>query len=181
MDFDKVLEQRHSVRSYTNKVPDLKDIIRIMNAGRLGPFAGNICTVRFILVTDKSTKEKLAEAAHEQKFIAKAPYLIVVYSLLDRIAGAYGSRGEIYARQQAGAVIENMLLKTTDLGLASCWVGAFDEQKVESAIQVPRSETKSVKIEAILPIGYKEGKKKVERKKPDVHEIAFMEYYGKKR
>ncbi|MCK4721500.1 nitroreductase family protein, partial [bacterium] len=54
-------------------------------------------------------------------------YIIVVCSDITQLKRSYGSRAEMYGRQQAGAVIENILLKVTDLKLASCWVGAFDE------------------------------------------------------
>lgn len=170
MDFDKILSERHSVRNFSDRSVDLKKVVEIMNAGRFAPSAGNIFTVRFILVKDKETKEKLADAAYEQHFIAKAQYIIVVCSELTRMKKAYGERGLIYARQQAGASIQNMLLKVVDLGLGSCWTGAFHDETIKKILKIPNE----VSIEAMLPVGYPAGKK-VEKKKYSLDVIVHKD------
>ncbi len=43
-----------------------------------------------------------------------------------------------------------MLLKAVDLGLASCWIGAFDENAVREALDIPAARTPV----AIMPVGY---------------------------
>lgn len=171
MELDKAIKERHSVRNFSDRKVGLKDIVQIMDAGRLAPAAGNVHTVRFILVEDKDDREKLAKAAFSQHFIAKAPYVIIVLSDVDRMKKAYGERGLMYARQQAGAAIENMLLKITDLGLASCWTGAFHEETVKKMLKIPEY----VIVEALIPVGYS-ASKRVERKK---HELDKIVHVGK--
>ncbi len=46
--------------------------------------------------------------------------------------------------------MQTLLLAAVDRGLASCWVGAFDENAVRDAIGVPRPITPI----AVLPLGY---------------------------
>jgi nitroreductase len=79
----------------------------------------------------------------------------------------------MYAMQQTGAAIENMLLKTTELGLATCWVGAFTESMVKRLLRLPEF----LNVEALLPIGYEMGKAK-SRKKPDINSMVFYDGYG---
>lgn len=174
MELDKAIKERHSVRNYSPKAVKLVDVVTIINAGRFAPVAGNIPTVKFIIVDDKEKKRKLADAALGQNFIATAQYVVVVCSDLTQITRAYGDRGAIYARQQAGAAIQNMLLKAVDLGLASCWTGAFNDGTIKKILKIP----KDVNVEALLPIGYSAGKK-VMRKKPYLDKITHLNSWEK--
>lgn len=181
MDFDKVLKKRGSIRRYSikNKV-SFKDVIKVCEASRFIPMAGNICTLKLIIVSDEKKKQALAEAALGQGFVREASYVVVVCSNLSHLKRSYGSRAEIYARQQAGAAIENMLLKVTDLDLGSCWVGAFDENAVKRILQIP---DKDINVEALLPIGNLFGKGKTKtktRSKPDLKLITYFEKWGQK-
>mgnify|MGYP001953254937 CR=1 FL=1 len=84
----------------------------------------------------------------------------------------YDKRADTYTKQQAGAAIENMLLKITDLGLASTWTGAFSEITIRNALKIPDN----INIEAILPIGYPTKKHKTKSNpKPPLEERVFFE------
>jgi nitroreductase len=174
MKFDEVIEKRQSHRNYAGKKVDWKYVAEIMEAGRKAPMAGNIFTVRFMVVTDGDKIAKIAQAA-VQEFIQKASWLIIVCSENKRIDNAYSERGLKYSRQQAGAVIENMLLKITDLGLASCWIGAFDDEAVKSILNIPSD----IEVEAIIPVAY--GTKFVgesKRKKTALNDLVYFDKWG---
>jgi len=173
MEFDELLKERKSVRNYSTKAVSFGDIVRVCEAARYSPMAGNIYTIRLIVVGNKETKAKLAGAALEQEFVADAPYVIVVCSDLANLARSYGARAEIYSRQQAGAAIENMLLKVTELGLATCWIGAFDDNAVKRILNIPEK----IQVEAILPIANPLGKT-TQKKKPELKQILYFEKWG---
>lgn len=170
MELSDALKERKCVRSYSAKNVRFDEIIAICDAARFSPMAGNIYTLRLIVVGDKEKKNKLAEAALEQEFIADASYIIVVCSDTTNLVRSYGSRAEMYSRQQAGAAIENMFLKVTELGLATCWVGAFDENAVKRILNIPEN----VQVEAIMPIANPLGKTS-QKKKPDLKFILYFE------
>ena len=66
-------------------------------------------------------------------------------------AARYGDRGEyLYSVQDTAAAAENILLAAVDRGLASCWIGAFDEVRVAAALEIPAPITPV----AVLPIGH---------------------------
>ena len=177
MDFDKVIQERHCTRKFLPKSVGFHKIISIIEAATLAPSAGNIFSVRIIVVDDKEKKEQLAEAALNQDFIKQASHVLVVCSDYEQVTRSYGKRGGMYSAQQAGAAIENMFLKTTELGLDTCWVGAFDDGTVRRILKIPDD----VKVEAMLPIGYGEEKKlkrHVERKKVDIKHITFFNQYN---
>ena len=71
------IEQRRSIRSFKpDPIPD-EYITALLDAARLSPSGSNAQPWRFKIVKDQETKEKLAQAAYDQSFIAKAPVVIV--------------------------------------------------------------------------------------------------------
>ena len=77
MDLFDAVEARCSIRNYRpDPVPEEK-LMRIMEAARLAPSAGNIQEWRFVIVTDAEKRQALAEAANGQQFLAQAPVVIV--------------------------------------------------------------------------------------------------------
>jgi len=175
MDLDKAIKERHSVRKFTTKTPDWKEIMKALDLARLAPLAGNIPTVRFILVTEPELIAKLTEAC-QQGFIVEAKYVLVVCSSMEQTTRSYDERGKKYCSQQAGAAIENLLLKLTELGLATCWVGAFSDNQVKRILQIPEQ----VEVEALFPIGYEMPPKTKQRNKPALDTILYLNTWKNK-
>lgn len=151
MELFEVLTKRRSVRHFNTKmaVPDA-DVTAILEAAVSAPTAGNIQPWRFYVVKTLEARDRLA-AALRQKWAAAAPVVIVVCVDPRSCAARYGDRGvALYAIQDTAAAIENILLAVVDRGLASCWVGAFDEGPVREALGIPAHLTPV----AILPVGY---------------------------
>jgi len=71
------IEKRRSIRKFKpDPVPE--EVIKaLLDAARLAPSGCNAQPWRFKLVKDAATKLNLAEAAHRQPFIAKAPVVLV--------------------------------------------------------------------------------------------------------
>jgi nitroreductase len=150
MEFDEVIKKRHSVRSYTAQIPPDSVIVKILKAADLAPSSGGLKSRKLFVVKDQGVRRELANAAHQQDFVAEAPIVLVFCADLDMIA-TYGRRGrDLYCIQDTSAAIENALLKATDLGLGSCWVGAFEEEKVSEICRLPTS----LRPVALVAIGY---------------------------
>lgn len=151
MEFTEVLAKRRSVRHFNPKltVSD-EDVRALLLAAVSAPSAGNIQPWRFTVVRTEAARERLAQALH-QRWATAAPVTIVV-SLDPRPCSArYAARGEmLYAIQDTAAAAQNILLAAVDRGLASCWIGAFDESAVREALGLSEPVTPV----AILPIGY---------------------------
>jgi len=175
MDLDKAIKERKSTRKFSHEKPDWRDVIECINSARYAPMAGGDFSLKFILVSDREKIQKIAEAC-QQDFVAKAHYVVVVCSKPDRTINAYGKRGEIFARQQAGAAIQNFLLKIEERKLATCWIGHFVEEQVKRELEIKDG----INVEAILPIGYSFEKTKPS-KKAELDNVLYFEKYGKKK
>ena len=175
MELDKVVHSRKSVRKFKDKKPDWQDIIECINSVRYTPMAGKDFTLKFILVDDKEKIQKISTAA-QQSFISQVYYIVIVCSTTSRITNSFGKRGEVYLRQQAGAEIQNFLLKIEEKGLSTCWIGHFIDEQIKRELKIPDN----VNIEAIFPIGY-EFKKEKPKTKIELDRILFFKQYGNRR
>jgi len=175
MDFDKVIKERHSARNYTSKKPDWRKIIEAIDAANKAPLAGNITTLKFILVSDKDKIKEIADAS-QQSFVGTANNIVVVCSDKKQAVLSYGKDGEKYALEQAGASIENFLLKITDLGLGSCWVGAFVESMVKETLSIPDN----IEVIALFPVGYERGTP-LRRRKTSLDNVLYFDKWDEKR
>ena len=71
------IEKRRSIRKFkSDPIPD-DHITELLNAARLAPSGCNAQPWRFKIVRDQETKDKLAQAAYDQSFIASAPVIFV--------------------------------------------------------------------------------------------------------
>jgi nitroreductase len=163
------------VKNFKKKSPGWRKIIECIDAARFAPMAGNVYTLKFILVSEKDKIAQLAVAS-QQHFVGSVDYVVAVCSVPSATINAFGKRGEIYFRQQAGAAIQNILLKLTEKKLATCWVGHFSEDHVKNILKVPEE----VYVEALLPIGIEAEKFNRKSKKIELDNILYFEKYGKK-
>lgn len=177
MQLDKAIHSRKSIRHFISKKPDWRDILECVDAMRFAPMAGGIFTPRFILVEEPEKINKLAEAS-QQEFIADAHYVLVVCSKSNMTENKFEERAKIYTRQQAGAAIQNFLLKIEEKKLSTCWIGHFVDNQVKRILSIPED----IQVEALFPIGYTIPREKSkEKRKPDLDKIMFFHKYGNKR
>lgn len=176
MDFNDLIKKRASIRKYSDKKIDLGKIIEIINSGNLAPSPGNLDILKFIIVEDKEKIKGIAEAS-QQLFIQDAPIVVVICSDHKRTKIMYDEFAEKYIKHHVGAAVENMLLKITDLGLASCWIGAFVENQVKSILKIPAE----IEVEVILPIANKHHlDKTVQKEKHSIDGRVYFEKWNNK-
>ncbi len=154
MECIEAIKGRRSVRRFKESAVKEEIIEELLDSAQMAPSAGNLQARDFIVISNKITKQKLAQAALDQSFIEKAPIVIVVVANIDRSSRIYKSRGELYAIQDATAAVMNLLLAAHSMGLATCWVGAFDEYAVSEILGIPQ---RTMPI-AIIPVGYSDEK-----------------------
>ena len=163
------IEKRKSIRKFLDTPVEWEKIGNILRAGQQAPNSGNLQDYKFVVVSDKKKIKEIAEAALQQYWIATAPIIIVVYTQPIPTTRMYGLRGEkLYSIQNSASAIENMLLAATDQKLGSCWVGAFDENRLNEILGSPDN----ARPQSIIPIGYPAENPK----KPDRHPIVDVVY-----
>lgn len=152
MEVSEAIQKRRSIRSFdTSKQVSDEQIEKILEAGRLAPSAHNLQDWYFVAVKSPQLKEKLVEAAMGQEFVGEAGVVIVVCAdlrLSDRHSTRHGE--DFYLIQDTAIATSFMMLQTTELGLGTCWIGAFDEEEVKKVLNLEDH----LRPVALLPVGY---------------------------
>jgi len=174
MEFNKLVKKRASIRRYSSKKPKITDIIKAIETSNLAPSPGNLSILRYLIIENHETIEKIAQAC-QQEFIKQAQFVVVVCSDSKKAEIMYDKRAKKYTKHHTGTAIENFLLKIADMDLASCWVGAFSETTIKTALKIPDR----IDVEVVLPVGYQLITDKTkQRHKHSLNGKVFFEVYN---
>ena len=150
MEFEQVLQKRHSVRKFQKKEISEETIQKILQLANLSPSAGNLQARSVVIVKERAVKEKISDIALGQTFIAQAPVVFVICAETKESEIKYGEQGrKLYSIQDATIFASYLQLAATSYGLSSCWVGAFKENELREILDLP-AETVPI---AIIPVG----------------------------
>ncbi len=146
MDLFEAIEGRRSIRSFLDRDIEEELLIKVLDAGRLAPSARNLQDWKFVVVRDKETRIKLAEAARSQQFIAQAPVVIAACGTSNYVMTC----GQPAYAIDVSIAVDHMTLAAFALGLGTCWIGAFFEDRVKEILGI----TGDIRVVALLPLGY---------------------------
>jgi nitroreductase len=147
MDVSQAIKERYSVRKYRDEEVTDTVLNKILEAARLAPSAANRQRWKFVVVKDPERRKALARAAAGQRFVGEAPVVIAAVSLDPEYVMRCGVPE--YAVDLAIAV-DHMTLQAVELGLGTCWIGAFSQEEVKRILKIPEN----CKVVALLPVGY---------------------------
>lgn len=176
MQLDKAIETRRSIKKFTSKKPDWRNIVQAIDSTRYAPKAGGNFTSKFIIIDNLKHIQEITKSC-QQAFVGEAQYIVVVCSDPSRIINLFGKKGKDYVKQQSGAAIQNFLLKINELGLGACWVGHFDENTIKRILKIPEE----IDVEAIMPIGYAGKNQPLRKSKIDLDNILYFDKYKQKK
>jgi len=165
-----VIRERGSVKKYEDR-PIPEDILKeVFEAARLAQSAENRQPWEFVVVREKEMKKKLASG-----FVGEAPVVIVCVAHPEN-CGHVGPLASYLV--DVAIAVENMALVSWELGLGSCWIGAYDEEKVKELLGIP----KNLKVVSLLTLGYpaeKPANQIIRQRRKPLTQIIHHEKYMK--
>lgn len=190
MDIHKVIQERRSIRRYTQDSIPLETLKKIIDDGRMAPSPVNVQTWEFVVVRDKELAKTvfghldwLEGTPHENQH----PTAIILI-LLEKESS---TKWAVIAG--AGACCENMLLSAWSEGIGSCWIGSIrDKDIIKDTLKIPTH----LDIFSAITLGYSaeapilekfKGKTRPWRDdkgvlhvpKKELKNIMHINYYGK--
>ena len=167
MDTIKAIMERRSVRKYERKPLPEGDLQTILEAGRQAPSAANRQPWHFIVVRDEKQKRVLSAACSDQVWMADAGAIIAGVSK--------PATSEKWYAVDVAIAMENMILAATALGYGTCWIGAFDQERVKAVLQAPDE----MHVVALTPVGTP-GDRPEARARMAMEEFVSGERWGEK-
>lgn len=147
MNVTEAIKTRKSVRSFLDKPVEKAKLEAVLEAARLAPSAKNLQEWRFVVVQDEGMRKKLGEAANGQSFVGEAPVVIAACAEgVDHVM----SCGQLCYPIDVAIALDHITLAAVELGLGTCWIGAFDEAKVKSLLGIPDK----IRVVELMPLGY---------------------------
>lgn len=146
-DFLEFAEQRYSVRKYADTPVEDEKIAKILEAAKLAPTACNYQPQKIFVVKSEQARKALATAT---PCTFNAPVIFVIGYDQERSAKGMIHESHDFGDTDAAIACTHMMLEAHELGLGTCWVGYFKEEKVAQALGIPAN----IRIRDLLPMGY---------------------------
>ncbi|MDD5566192.1 MAG: SagB/ThcOx family dehydrogenase [Candidatus Omnitrophica bacterium] len=179
---EEVIAKRRSHRSFNNQELSLAQISQLLWAAqgiterkgghslRNAPSAGALYPMEIYALTkdglyhylpqshtlevlsEGDLRGKLSGVSLGQASVSNAPLDIVICAVYERVTSKYRERGNRYVAIEAGHIAQNIHLQAVALGLVSVPVGAFSDEEVQKALNLPADCIPLY----IIPVGYRQ-------------------------
>jgi nitroreductase len=147
MDVFEAISRRRSIRKYKTTPVEEDKLDKILEAARIAPSAANRQEWKFLVVKDREIRQKLVNAANGQNFVGEAPVTIVACSTeSERVMPC----GQYAYTVDLSIATSFMILEATELGLGTCWLGAYKEDEVKKILNIPED----IRVPAMFTLGY---------------------------
>jgi nitroreductase len=168
MDVFEAIAVRRSVRAFLEK-PVGEDVLeRILDAARRAPSARNAQEWRFVVVSDRAVRERIASEAARQPFIGTAGILLACCAVTD---GRVMRCGQPAYPIDVAIAMDHLSLAAAALGLGTCWIGSFDEALVRQILGIDPG----VRVVQLMPLGYPADPSPVPKSRLSLEEIVRRE------
>ena len=179
-----IFNMRASIRSFTGEQVSDEAIDKIISCAIKAPSSGNMQPWEFVVIKSKAKKSEIvkttftgyfASGSNHQSWLLDAGFLMVVGANTKRTKARYGDLGEYWPIIDTAAAIENSLLAASALGLGSCWIGGYDEEKIKDIVKFPSY----IKPIGVIAIGHTTASAERQNRLP-IELVKHDECYGEK-
>ena len=147
MSFLELASKRYSARAYKDDPVEEEKLQQVLEAARLAPTACNLQPFQFIVIHTKGKEAELRRIYSASWFI-QAPIVICACGIPSQ---SWVRRdGKNYCEVDVTIAMDHLILAAADLGLGTCWIGAFNPDAAREVLGLPDN----VEPIAFTPLGY---------------------------
>ena len=107
----------------------------------------------------------MAESTNHPEVFGKAGVIIAACSNSNDVMRC----GQAVAPIDVAIAMEHICLQATELGLATCWIGSFEPEKVRKVLGIPQD----VAIIELMALGYPADKAKKPKREPIENIVCY--------
>jgi nitroreductase len=167
LSFSDLIQKRYSVRGYKPDPVEESKLQQVLEAARTAPTASNAQRFQLIVVHTKGREEELRRI-YDRDWFVQAPLVI----LACRYPWGPERERKDYTDVDMGIVVDHLILAATELGLGTCWIGAFDPAATREILGLP-DEVEPV---VFTPLGYPDAPPRGRGRKP-LSELVRYEHW----
>ena len=157
MIFSELIQKRYSVRGYKPDPVEEDKLLQVLEAARWAPTGGNRQQFQLVVIHTKGREEEVSRIYGREWFV-QAP--IVICACTTSVGPRPGRPG--YSGVNIGIVMDHLILAATELGLGTCWIGAFDRAATREVLGLPDDVDPVV----CTPLGYPDAPPRPRERKP---------------
>jgi nitroreductase len=131
----------------------------VLEAARLAPTAANRQPFRLLVIHTEGRQDELRRV-YEREWFLQAPLIIGICTVPSEAWSRVD--GKNYADVDAAIAMDHLILAAANLGLGTCWIGAFDPAAARQVLGLP----KEVEPLAFTPLGYPADQPRPKQRKP---------------
>lgn len=146
MEFNEVIKERYSCRSFENRQLSAEDLNAILEAGRIAPTAKNL-QEHHIYVAQSEEKLKVIDECSRCRFGAPT-VLLLTYDRDNQYT--YPKSNRQSGIEDVSIVATHMMLAATNVGVGSCWVNCLLVDQMHEQLGLPENE----ELVMMLILGY---------------------------
>ena len=163
MNYSALVQNRKSVREFADKPVSATAVERIRSHyRRTQPLIRDLATELWFFDTD--ARAALEGAAGYHKFLVGAPRYMVLLS----------EQGNL-AHINAGYIMEELVLKLTDMDLSSCWVTFHNSEDIKKALRLESP------LEVVAIVAFGHGKKTTKRLRLNIRSMSDVDLVAQHR
>lgn len=147
MEFSELIEKRYSVRAYMPDPVEDEKLTQVLQTARLAPTAANRQPFQLIVIHTAGREAEL-KRIYSRDWFVQAPLVICACGIPTQ--GWVRRDGKNYNDVDVAIVMDHLILAAADVGLGTCWIGAFDPDAAREVLGLPGD----VEPVAFTPLGY---------------------------
>ena len=169
MQFLKLAKKRYSVRAYKPEPVEDGKLQQVLEAARLAPTAANRQPLQLIVI-HTAGREKELSRIYQRPWFVQAPIVICACGIPSQ--SWVRQDGKNYCDIDVAIAMDHLILTAADLGLGTCWVGAFNPDAAREILKLP-DEVEPI---AFTTLGYPDDQPKDKKRKP-IGELVRYEHW----
>ena len=147
MEFLELAKKRYSCRAYKSDPVEDDKLQQVLEAARLAPTACNLQPFQLIVIHTKGREADLRRI-YSSSWFTQAPIIICACGIQSQ---SWKRRdGKNYCEVDVTIAMDHLILAATNLGLGTCWIGAFNPDSAREILGLPDG----VEPIAFTPLGY---------------------------
>lgn len=180
MELNKAINERRTIRKFTDYYVSDEELKEMMEAVKMTPSWANTQSWRFCIIRDKAKIAELVETysvSNPARECSKGASVLIAACYEKDAAGVSRARGVNYnnignwGMFDLGAACQTLSLKIHDMNLGSVIIGAYDYEKAGKILEIPEN----IELAAIIAVGKPAEEKKAPKRK-EFEEIVFKKF-----